>query len=101
MKVLFNDLRWALACQVFMLLVMSSNFASGCVPPTSSGQLIDLCTPPSRHKGGRAKGPTRDQMRYVIEQLVEHGLVKRDASSNESKGALILTVRKRKLQTKK
>lgn len=96
LKVLFNDLRWHLAIQVFMLLVLHSDFNTGAIPVTSYARLIDLCTPPTREKGGRAKGPTYDQMRYVIEQLIVCGLVKRNAPKNAAQGELRLYVRKRK-----
>ena len=100
LKVLFNDLRWPLATQVFMLLVLHSDFKTGAVPDTSYARLIDLCSPPEREKGGRAKGPTRSQMRYVIEQLIEHRLVKRNAAHNENHGTLKLAVSKRTTQAK-
>ncbi len=101
LKVLFNDLRWDRAAQVFVLLVLHSDFTTGAIPPTSYARLIDLCTPPTREKGGRAKGPTLKQMRYVIEQLIACGLVKRNASKNAAQGELRLFVRKRKLPAAK
>jgi len=101
LKVLFNDLRWDRAAQVFMLLVLHSDFNTGAIPVTSYARLIDLCTPPSREKGGRAKGPTIKQMRYVIEQLIVCGLVKRNAEKNAAQGELRLYVRKRKLPSTK
>ncbi len=101
LKILFNDLRWPLATQVFMLLVLHSDFKTGNVPDTSYARLMELCTPPTREKGGRGKGPTRDQLRYVVEQLIVHRLVKRNNTHNENQGTLKLTVAKRTTQAPK
>lgn len=95
LKVLFNDLRSALYAQVYMLLVLHSNFKTGEVL-TNYARLVELCSPPSREKGGRGKGPTERQIRYAIEQLILYGLVKRNAGANEAQGTLRLYVRKRK-----
>lgn len=99
MKILFNDLRNLLCTQVYMLLVIHSNFNTGEVL-TNYARLEELCTPPTREKGGRAKGPTERQLRYVVEQLVTYKLVKRNAEKNAAQGMLRLYVRKRKTDKK-
>lgn len=100
MKVLFNDLRNALYTQIYMLLVVHSDFTTGEIL-TNYARLEELCTPPVREKGGRGKGPTERQIRYAIEQLITYGLVKRNSQKNEAQGMLRLYVRKRKTTAKK
>ncbi len=100
MKILFNDLRNLLYTQIYMLLVVHSDFNTGEIL-TNYARLEELCTPPVREKGGRGKGPTERQIRYALEQLITYGLVKRNAQKNEAQGMLRLYVRKRKTTAKK
>lgn len=94
---LYNVLRNPLACMVFNLLVLHSDFKTGEIV-TNYPRLEELCRPPSREKGGRAKGSSIRQIRYVIDQLIEYGLVKRNADANTKHGTLRLFIRKRKTE---
>jgi len=96
LNVLFNVLRVDRCTVLYLLLVSISKFSTGEVPLIDYHFLEEVMTPPSREKGGRAKGPTARQIGYAIEQLIEQGLVKRDAAKNTARGELRLFVKKRK-----
>lgn len=90
---LLNVERSAAAIQVYLLLLCHSDFKTGQII-TSYAYLEDLCTPPSREKGGRRGGLSCDQLQRIVRRLIEVGLVKRNAQSNEAQGTLRLYVRK-------
>ena len=98
-NVLFNVLRADRCTVLYVLLVSMSQFSTGEVV-TKYRFLQEVMTPPSREKGGRAKGPTERQIRHAIDQLTEQGLVKRDTEKNILRGELRLYVKRRKKLTK-
>ncbi len=85
--------RTAAAMQVYMLLLCISDFKTGQIL-TSYDYLEEMTQPPKREKGGRRGGLSRDQIRRIVARLIEYGLVKRNAQSNEAQGQLRLYVRK-------
>lgn len=85
--------RSSAALQVYMLLLCISDFKTGQIL-TSYDYLVEMCAPPSREKGGRRGGLSVQQIRRIVAKLIEYGLVKRNAASNEAQGTLRLYVRK-------
>lgn len=85
--------RTGAALQVYMLLLCISDFKTGQIL-TSYAYLEDMTQPPTREKGGRRGGLSRDQIRRLVDRLIEYGLVKRNAQSNEAQGTLRLYVRR-------
>ena len=98
LQALLNVLRDALTNRLYLIFLAESDFKTGEIL-TSYARLMDLCAPPTPEKGGRRSGPTQRQIRYAIEQLINTGLVKRNAEKNEAQGILRLHVRKRKITT--
>jgi len=92
--------RSAAAIQIYLLLLCISDFKTGQII-TSYDYLEEMAQPPRREKGGRRGGLSRDQIRRVVTQLIEAGLVKRNAASNEAQGTLRLYVRKLETAQKK
>lgn len=90
--------RTGAAVQIYLLLLAISDFKTGQIL-TSYDYLQEMTQPSTREKGGRRGGLSRDQIRRVVARLIEYGLVKRNAQSNEAQGMLRLYVRK--LETSK
>lgn len=88
------------ALQIYMLLLCISDFKTGQIL-SSYDYLEDMTNEPMREKGGRRKQFSRDQIRRIVARLIEYGLVKRNAQSNEAQGQLRLYVRKLETATKK
>lgn len=97
---LLNVDRSAATLQVYMLLLTISDFKTGQIL-TSYDYIEDMCQPPTREKGGRRGGLSRDQIRRIVARLIEYGLVKRNAHANEAQGQLRLYVRKLETAQKK
>ena len=86
---LLHVLRDPLATHVFLLLQAHSDFKSG---EFLGGyhRLMELCTPPQPERGRRRPGPSYQQLRRVIDDLIALALAKRDASANALQGQLRL-----------
>lgn len=94
LRVLFNVLRDPLATQAYQLMLMHSNFQTG---EFLGGyhRLMELCTPPAPERSRRRPGPSLEQLRRVVRDLIAEGLVMRDAASNAAQGQLRLQLRPR------
>lgn len=92
---LLNVLRDDLSTRLYLILLAESEFDSGEVL-TSYARLMDLCAPPVPEKGRRRPGPTYKQMRCAVDRLVDVGLLRRNATTNEAQGMLRLKVPRRK-----
>lgn len=85
----------ALATHVYVLLKTQAEPSTGMVVVTTYARLIVQSTPPRPARGPARPGPTYSTMRRAVEQLVDAGLVKRDAAHNVMNGQLVLAVRPR------
>lgn len=94
LRVLLHVLRDPLATHVHMLLLTHSNFATG---EFLGGyhRLMELCTPPQPERGKRRPGPSLEQLRRVVRDLIEHALVMRNAAANAAQGQLRLQLKPR------
>lgn len=94
LRILFNVLRDPLATQAYQLMLMHSNFQTG---EFLGGyhRLMELCTPPQPQAGKRRPGPSLQQLRRVVGDLIAEGLVSRDAAANAAQGQLRLQLRPR------
>jgi hypothetical protein len=86
---LLDKLRDPLASQVFLLVLAHGAFENGEFLG-GYARLMDLCRPSHPERGTRRPGPTYKQMRRVVDDLVECGLLWRNAGSNEAQGQLRL-----------
>ncbi|WP_155831779.1 hypothetical protein [Hylemonella gracilis] len=94
---LLNVLRDPLATQCFIAIrSMCDLFGTG-EYLGSYAQLMHLCTPPKPERGPSRKGPTREVLRGVLDDLEAYGLIARDKSANFNHGQLriYLAVRKK------
>jgi hypothetical protein len=94
LRVLLHVLRDPLATHVHMLLLTHSNFATG---EFLGGyhRLMELCTPPQPERGKRRPGPSFEQLRRVVRDLIEQGLALRNAAANAAQGQLRLQLKPR------
>ena len=94
LNVLFNVLRNTLTTHVHVLLVMHSNFATG---EFLGGyhRLMELCRPPQPERGKRLPGPSLQQVRRAIQDLINQGIVMRNAALNAAQGQLRLFLKPR------
>jgi hypothetical protein len=94
LRVLLHVLRDPLATHVHMLLLTHSNFATG---EFLGGyhRLMELCTPPQPERGKRRPGPSFEQLRRVVRDLIENALVMRNAAANAAQGQLRLQLKPR------
>ena len=94
LRVLLHVLRDPLATHVHMLLLTHSNFATG---EFLGGyhRLMELCTPPQPERGKRRPGPSFEQLRRVVRDLIAHALVMRNAAANAAQGQLRLQLKPR------
>lgn len=78
-----------LTTHVFLLLLAHTDFKTG---EFLGGyhRLMELCTPPQPERGRRRPGPSYEQLRRVVRDLVEFALVRRDAGKNLAQGQLRL-----------
>lgn len=90
LNIFTNVLRDSDATQVYLLLREYSDFVSG----EFNGcyhNLMALCTPPRPERGLRRPGPSYQQVRRIINDLINVGLVQRvDATQNQLQGQLRL-----------
>ena len=94
LRVLLHVLRDPLATHVHMLLLTHSNFATG---EFLGGyhRLMELCTPPQPERGKRRPGPSFEQLRRVVRDLIDNALVMRNAAANAAQGQLRLQLKPR------
>ena len=95
LHVLYTVLRDHTATHVFGLILIHADFDTG---EFLGGyhRLIDLCTPPQPERGKRRPGPSMWTIRRVVEDLIKHGIVWRDAPKNAAQGQLRLWVTPRR-----
>lgn len=88
---LLHVLRDPLSTHVYMLLLAHSDFKKG---EFLGGyhRLMELCTPPQPERGKRRAGPTYEQLRRVVRDLVTIALAWRDNAQNAAQGQLRLGV---------
>ena len=88
---LLHVLRDPLTTHVYMLLLAHSDFKTG---EFLGGyhRLMELCTPPIPERGRRRPGPSYEQLRRAVRDLVAIVLAWRDNAQNAAQGQLRLKV---------
>lgn len=89
LRVLLHVLHDPLVTHVYELLLAHCDLKTGEYQGGGYHRLIELSTPPQPERGRRRVGPTMKQMRDAVDDLVHHGLVRRDAK-NSAQGTLRL-----------
>lgn len=88
---LLHVLRDPLTTHVYMLLLAHSDFKKG---EFLGGyhRLMELCTPPIPERGRRRPGPSYEQLRRAVRELVSIAMVWRNTAQNAAQGQLRLSV---------
>ena len=89
---LFNVLRDATTAYIYLLIKMHADYKTGEFCNGTYKRLIELATPPKPERGRGLPGPSLEQVKRAVCDLISVGLLSRDAESNAAQGMLRLQV---------
>lgn len=89
---LFNFLSDYTTAGLYKLLEGFADFEDGSLPPMTIKELMTAGTPPRAQQGPSRPGPTYEQIRRMLRELEQVGLILRDRASNALQGQLRITL---------